>query len=98
MPTLTAGTTYTAEVWVKAASASAVGKPIQVKLRERTAADAVVADVGSPNVSLTNSWQKITVSRTVVTAGGNLGLRVSQSGAVAGDAFYADAAVLRTGT
>ncbi len=98
VPTLTAGTTYTAEVWVKAASACAVGKPIQVKLRERTAADAVVADVGSPNVSLTNAWQKITVSRTVVTAGGNLGVRVSQSGAVAGDAFYADAAVLRTGT
>ena len=55
---------------------------------------AMVADVGSPNVGLTNSWQKLTLSRTVVTNGGNLGLRVSQSGAVAGDAFYADAAVL----
>ena len=67
VPNLVAGTTYNAEAWVRAASASAVGKPIQIKLRERTAADAVVADVGSPNVSLTNSWQKLTLSRTVVT-------------------------------
>ena len=98
VPSLVAGTTYTAEAWVKAASASSVGKPIQIKLRERTASGTVVADVGSANVSLTNAWQKITVSRTVVTAGGNLGLRVSHGNAVAGDAFFADAAVLRTGT
>jgi hypothetical protein len=48
-------------------------------------------------VALTTSWQKLTLTRTVVTAGGNLGLRVSHGGAVTGDAFYADAAVLRTG-
>ncbi len=97
VPSLVAGTTYTAEIWVKAASASSVGKPIQIKLRERTASGTVVADVGSPNVALTNSWQKLTLTRTVVTAGGNLGLRVSHGSAVAGDAFYADAALLRTG-
>ena len=51
VPNLVAGTTYNADAWVRAASASAVGKPIQIKLRERTAADAVVADVGSPNVA-----------------------------------------------
>ena len=95
VPNLVAGTTYNAEVWVKAASASSVGKPIQIKLRERTAADAVVADVGSPSVALTNSWQKLTLSRTVVTAGGNLGLRVSQGGAVAGDAFYVERGAAR---
>ena len=61
VPSLVAGTTYTAEVWVKAASASSVGKPIQIKLRERTAAGTVVADVGSANVALTNSWQKLTL-------------------------------------
>ena len=95
---LVAGTTYTAEAWVRAASASAVGKPIQIKLRERTSAGTVVADVGSPNVALTTAWQKITITRTVVTAGGDLGVRISQSGAVAGDAFHADAVVLRTGS
>jgi hypothetical protein len=73
-----------------------VGKPIQIKLRERTSAGTVVADVGSPNVALSKAWQRLTLSRTVVTNGGNLGLRVSQGGAVAGDAFYADAAVLGT--
>ena len=36
-----AGTTYTATAWVKAASASSVGKPIQIKLRERTASGTV---------------------------------------------------------
>jgi len=98
VPSLTAGTTYTGEAWVKAAIASSVGKPIQIKLREKTAAGAVVADVGSPDLILSNAWQKITVSRTVVTAGGNLGVRISQSGAVAGNAFYIDAIVLRTGS
>src|SRR5215210_6877615 len=36
-----AGTTYTATAWVKAASASSIGKPIQIKLRERTPANVV---------------------------------------------------------
>ena len=94
VPNLVAGTTYSAEVWVRAAAASSVGKPIQIKLRERTAAGTVVADVGSPSVALTTSWQKLTLSRTVVTAGGSLGLRVSHGGAVSGNAFYADAALL----
>ena len=70
VPSLVAGTTYTAEAWVKAAVASSVGKPIQIKLREKTSAGAVVADVGSAAVNLTTAWQKITISRTVVTAGG----------------------------
>ena len=98
VPSLVAGTTYTAEAWVKAAVASSVGKPIQIKLREKTSAGAVVADVGSAAVNLTTAWQKITISRTVVTAGGNLGVRISQANAVAGDAFYVDAIVLRTGS
>ena len=34
----TAGTAYAAEAWVRAASASSVGRPLQLKLRERTPA------------------------------------------------------------
>ena len=34
--TSTAAATYTATAWVKAATASSIGKPIQIKLRERT--------------------------------------------------------------
>ena len=92
-----AGTTYTATAWVKAASASSVGKPIQIKLRERTPANVVVADVGSTSVALTSSWQQLTVTRTTA-AGNRLGVRLSQSGAVAADAFYADSFRLTAGS
>jgi hypothetical protein len=54
-----------------------------------------VADVAGPSVTLTNAWQKVTVGLTTTTNGGNLGLRVSQGSAVAGNAFWVDAAVLR---
>ena len=89
----TAATTYTATVWVKAATASSVGKPIQIKLRERNAAGTVVADVSSPAVTLSNSWQKLTVQRTTA-AGNRLGVRASHQSAVSGNAFFADAFTL----
>jgi len=91
-----AGTSYVAEAWVRAATASSVGKPVQILLRERTSTGTAVADVGSPNVALTNAWQRITVSRIATTTGGNLGVRVNQGSAVTGNAFWVDAAVLRT--
>jgi PKD repeat protein len=92
----TAAATYTASAWVRAASASSVGKPIQIKLRERNAAGTVVADVGSANVALSNSWQKLTVTRAAA-AGNNLGVRLSQGSAVTGNAFFADAFVVTAG-
>ena len=82
----TAATTYTASAWVRAASASSVGKPIQIKLRERNAAGTVIADVGSANVALSNTWQKLTVTRATA-AGNNLGVRPSRR--VGGDRLYA---------
>ena len=94
----TAGRSYVAEAWVRAATASAVGKPIRIILRERTRAGTVVADVGSPNVALTNAWQRITISRVTTTTGGNLGVRVAQSSAATGNAFWVDAAMLRVGS
>ena len=94
VPSTTAGAAYDAEAWVKAAVASSVGKPIQLKLRERTSAGATVADVSSPAVTLSNAWQKVAVSLTTTTNGGNLGVRVSQQGAVAGNAFWVDAVLL----
>ena len=92
----TAATTYTASAWVRAASASSVGKPIQIKLRERNAAGTVIADVGSVNVALSNTWQKLTVTRATA-AGDNLGVRLSHASAVTGDAFFADAFSLTAG-
>ena len=89
----TAAATYRATAWVKAASASSVGKPIQIKLRERNAGGTVIADVSSPAVNLSNSWQQLTVQRTTA-AGNRLGVRLSHQSAVAGDAFHADAFTL----
>jgi PKD repeat protein len=89
----TAAVTYRATAWVKAATASSVGKPIQIKLRERTSGGTVVADVSSPAVNLSNSWQQLTVQRTTA-AGNRLGVRLSHQSAVAGDAFFADAFTL----
>jgi PKD repeat protein len=89
----TAAATYTATAWVKAATASSIGKPIQIKLRERTPAGATVADVGSAAVSLSSSWQQITVQRATA-AGNRLGVRLSHTSAVATNAFYADAFTL----
>ena len=95
VPSTTAGTSYVAEAWVKAATASSVGKPIQIMLRERTSAGTVVADVGSPKVALTNAWQQLTVSRVTTTTGGSLGVRVSHGSAATGNAFWVDAVVLK---
>jgi PKD repeat protein len=95
VPSTTAGTSYTAEAWVKAAVASSVGKGVQLKLRERTAAGAQVADVSSPTVVLSNAWQKLTLTYVTTTTGGNLGVRVSHQAAATGNAFYIDAALLR---
>ncbi len=94
--TSTAAATYTATAWVKAATASSIGKPIQIKLRERTPAGATVADVGSASVPLSTSWQQLTVQRTTA-AGNRLGVRLSHTSAVSGNALYADAFTLSTG-
>ncbi len=89
-----AGRTYTAAAWVRAGSTASVGKAVQLKLRERTSDGAQVADVGSPTVALTTAWQRLTVSRTASSAGGNLGVRVSHNAAAAGSVLEADGFVL----
>jgi hypothetical protein len=91
--TSTVPATYTARAWVKAASSSSVGKPIQIRLRERNTAGVTIADASSPVLALTNSWQQITVQRTTA-AGNRLGVRLSHTSAVTGDAFHADAVSL----
>ena len=95
--TSTAAATYTATAWVKAATASSIGKPIQIKLRERTSGGTVVADVGSTAVALSSSWQQVTVQRTTA-AGNRLGVRLSHTSAVATDAFHTDMVRLSTGS
>ncbi len=79
---------------MRAGGTASVGKSVQLKLRERTAAGAQVADVGSPTLALTTTWQSLSVSRTTTTAGGNLGLRVSHAAATTGSVLEADAFTL----
>ncbi len=97
VPSTTAGRDYTATAWVKAAGSASVGKSVTLRARERAAGGSQVADVGSPAVTLSNTWQKLLVTRTTTTTGGTLGLRISFGGAVAGSSMYADAFALTSG-
>ena len=90
VPSATAGTNYTGTAYVKAATASAVGKPVRIVVRERTAAGGLVAETTSAAVTLTNTFQPITVTRTAQTTGDVVDLYIQQDTAVAGNAFYAD--------
>ncbi|HUR04555.1 MAG TPA: carbohydrate binding domain-containing protein [Nonomuraea sp.] len=89
------GATYTAEIWVKAASSSAVGKRIDLILREQGGATGVEQTANATAVTLTNSWQRIMVTRKVARSG-RTGLDVFaiQRNAASGDAFFADSASL----
>jgi len=89
----TAGKTYTGTVWVRAASPIAVGGNVQIGLLERHGADISADDVGdqrSQNVTLTNSFQPITVSMTDLYSGDYVEVYAIRSCSCStGDAFYA---------
>jgi hypothetical protein len=95
-----AGESYVAYANVGAATASAVGKPVRIILRERvgdfgpivkeTAASMRLPDVGSAPV--------IAVSTVAARTGSTLGLRIAQSAAGPGDAFTVDDVFLRRTT
>ena len=94
VPSATAGATYTATAYVKAASPSAVGKPVRIVIRERTAAGGFVQETSSTAVTLTNAFQPVTVTGTAQTTGDVVDLYIQQDNAVAGDSFYVDLASL----
>ena len=86
----TTGTSYAGTAYVKAASPSAVGKPVRIVVREWTPAGAFVNETSSAPVNLTNAFQPITVTGVAQTTGDHIDLYVQQDNAVAGDSFYAD--------
>lgn len=88
---VTAGATYVATVYVKAATASSVGKPVVLRLVEYTPAGAERAKWSSAPVTLATSFQKVTVTGTMTTAGDHLDTWVVQTAAGAGNAFLLDA-------
>lgn len=86
--------TYGASVFVRAASASSVGKPVTLVIREK-AGGSEVKQWRSSVVHLSNAWQKLVVDQAAPGAGHALDVFVSQGSASGGDAFYADAFELR---
>lgn len=93
----TAGQEYIASAWVKAASSSSQGKLVTLKLRERNSSGTTVQEWSSAALSLTTSFQKISVSGYAINNGDSLDVRISHAGAASGDAFYADLFELRLG-
>jgi hypothetical protein len=91
-----AGARYTASGWVKAASASAQGKTVAIYLREYTAGGAFVRQTATTG-RLGTSFVPLSVSATASASGNLLDVYIAQTGAVAGDALYADLVTLVSG-
>ena len=97
-PVVAAAGRYTATAWVKAGSASALGKPVKIGLRERRGAEFEVDNIAvahSPWSALRGGWTPITVSLTDQRSGDLLDVFVLQGKAVPTDAFRVEAVELR---
>jgi hypothetical protein len=92
-----AGETFIAAARVWAASASAVGKPARIILRERVGATGTILKETAVSFTLPALGERAfpAVSATATRSGATMGLRIEQSAAVAGDAFTADEIHLR---
>jgi hypothetical protein len=93
----TAGQTYDASAWVQAASTSAEGKTVTLKIREKNSAGELVQEISSPAIPLSNFFQQLSASITAQGNGNTIDIRISQTSAVSGDAFYADLFVVTAG-
>jgi hypothetical protein len=77
-----------AEVYVRAGSASSVGKTSKLFIRERTAGGTLVGQ-NSTSIVLSNSWQLVGAQRTV-TGGNNLDFYIDLTDSTAGSYFWVD--------
>jgi len=94
-----AGQSYTGTAYVRASSASSVGKRVVMLMRERNASGSIVRTGTALPVTLTNSFQRIALSVSAQGSGNNLDIYVYQESAVSGNAFYVDAITIsQTGT
>ena len=82
-------TSYTASAWVKGAA----GNIVSLRINERTAADASVGVTSSGNVTLTGSWQRLTVTRAMGATAGLAWVYI-QSGSAGTITVYLDAVML----
>ncbi len=84
-----AGGTYTGSLWAKA---NGPGERLTLRLREYTAAGALV-DVATAPLDLTATWQQVTVSN-VAAAGASIDLQAWITTAAVGVCFYVDDVVI----
>jgi uncharacterized protein (TIGR03382 family) len=94
VPTAPKGHTYQAGAWVRGASASAMGKTVQVVVREQTPGGLTYLDEWYAAAPLTGTFQRLTAYGTVNTAGDDFDVYVSEFDADAGDALYVDGITL----
>lgn len=94
---ITRGSTYTASAYAAASSASAVGKPTLLTIREHTATGAYVNQLSS-SAMLTSSFQQLRVQLTAQSAADLVDVYLVQINAGAGDSFYADEFALTEGS
>jgi carbohydrate binding protein with CBM4/9 domain len=85
----TAGT-YTGSLWVRADTA---GKPLKLRFREYTISGGTLLGTAQSQITLSTSWQQITVSYTVTSPGStslDFNAYLSSADAPPGACFYAD--------
>jgi hypothetical protein len=89
---------YKAMVYVRAGAPSSVGKSIQLKVREWATptggTGTIVKETSSPPVTLSNSFQSLTVTATSQQAGNQLDIRTSLGSPTPLDVFDIDAFTL----
>jgi parallel beta-helix repeat protein len=85
----TAAGTYTASLWVRADRS---GAPLKLRFREYTADNVTLLGTATASVTLTGSWQQVTVSYTVTSPGSTLDVNayLASADAPPGNCFYAD--------
>jgi hypothetical protein len=95
--TTTTSGTYTGSLWVRADTA---GKPLKLRFREYTNSGGTLVGTATAQVTLTTSWQQVTVSYTAASPGTtNLDFNayLSSTDAPPGTCFYADDASIVLG-
>jgi hypothetical protein len=92
LATGTIGAVYTASAWAKAGNAQTVGRSFDLQIFEATPVAGTVA-----SITLTNTWQKVTVTRTL-TSTGIVQVYVGEgSGGATGDVQLVDGVQFETG-
>jgi carbohydrate binding protein with CBM4/9 domain len=90
--TTTSAGTYTGTIWVRSDTAGAVFK---LKLQEYSGSTLLGSAIAQ--VTLTTSWQQVTVTYTIKTPGSTLDFQAYVTSPAPGTAFYADDAAITIG-